>query len=244
MSLNVTSNIGVIGYKYSNELVDGWVAVAKYGYFAYSTDGINWTEGTISGTSRGWISVCYGNGKYVAVGYNIDNGYNLISGNDFAYSTDGMNWTEGTISSTSRRWQSVCYGNGKFVAVADISKYFAYSTDGIHWIEGTISSTNRYWESVCYGNGIFIAVASNYYYAYSIDGINWVSGKISSGDRAWQSVCYGNGIFIAVGTVYYKAICTLSYYQFSGWSQIGNITITDNTVISGKWIKKDYLPTS
>ena len=214
---------------------DKFVAVGYGSYFAYSTDGINWTEGTISSTSRDWLSVCYGNGKFVTVAW---------SSNYFAYSTDGINWTEGTISNTSRYWYSVCYGNGKFVTVADSSKYFAYSTDGITWTEGTISSTSRNWRSVCCGNGIFISITSNYYYAYSIDGINWVSGKISSGDRAWQSVCYGNGIFIAVGIMYYKAICTLSYYQFSGWSQIGNITITDNTVISGKWIKKDYLPTS
>ena len=39
-------------------------------YFAYSTDGINWTEGTISDTSRYWMSVCYGNGKFVAITYN------------------------------------------------------------------------------------------------------------------------------------------------------------------------------
>ena len=96
-------------------------------YFAYSTDGINWTEGTISDTSRNWSSVCYGNDKFVAVGYNYGSNGNLISGNDFAYSNDGINWTEGRSSDTSRYWYSVCYGNGKFVAVAD-SGYFAYST--------------------------------------------------------------------------------------------------------------------
>ena len=95
---------------------------------------ITWTEGTISNTSRSWHSVCYGNDKYVAVGYNS---------NTFAYSTDGINWTEGTISSTSRNWWSVCYGNGKYVTVVNGSNYFAYSTDGITWTESTISDTNR-----------------------------------------------------------------------------------------------------
>ena len=77
----------------------------------------NWTEGTISSTSRNWLSVCYGNGKFVTVAYN---------NNYFAYSTDGINWTEGTISSTNRNWRSVCYGNDKFVTVAYSSNYFAY----------------------------------------------------------------------------------------------------------------------
>ena len=72
-----------------------------YNYFAYSTDGITWTEGTISDTSRNWNSVCYGNGKFIAI----------ASSTVFAYSTDGINWTEGIISDTSRNCQSVCYGN-------------------------------------------------------------------------------------------------------------------------------------
>ena len=139
---------------------DKFVAVAydNSNYFAYSTDGINWTEGTISSTSRRWRSVCYGNDKFVAVAYDT---------NYFAYSTDGINWTEGTISSTSRRWRSVCYGNDKFVAVAYDTNYFAYSTDGINWTEGTISSTKRYWFSVCYGNDKYVAVAwGSKYFAY------------------------------------------------------------------------------
>ena len=57
MSLNVTSNIGVIGYNISNEIVDGFVTVGWNTYFAYSTDGINWTESTISSTNRYWYSV-------------------------------------------------------------------------------------------------------------------------------------------------------------------------------------------
>ena len=48
---------------------DKFVVVGGSNYFAYSTDGINWTEGTISNTNRSWWSVCYGNGKFVAVGY-------------------------------------------------------------------------------------------------------------------------------------------------------------------------------
>ena len=66
-------------------------------------------NGNISSTSRNWQSVCYGNGKFVAVAYHS---------NYFAYSTDGITWTESTISNTSRYWYSVCYGNDKFVAVA------------------------------------------------------------------------------------------------------------------------------
>ena len=148
-----------------------------------------WTEITISDTWRNWWSVCYGNGKFVAVAY---------GSKYFAYSTDGMNWTEGTISDTERNWDSVCYGNGKYVAVAS-DNYFAYSTDAINWTEGTISNTNRQWQSVCYGNGKFVTVGyySNYF-AYSTDGITWMEGTIRNTSRYWQSVCYGNGMFVIV----------------------------------------------
>ena len=182
----------------------------------------DWTEGTISDTERSWESVCYGNGKFVAVAYP----------NYFAYSTDGMNWTEGTISNTSRNWHSVCYGNGKFVAVAYNSNYFAYSTDGINWTEGTISSTSRKWSSVCYGNGKFVAVAQNTnYFAYSTDGITWTEGTISETSRYWYSVCYGNGKFVAVA---YQS----NYFAYStdgiNWTE-GTISST-----SRKWSSVCY----
>ena len=170
-----------------------FVAVAWYNYFAYSTDGINWTEGKISSTSsRNWESVCYGNDKFVAVAY---------QSTYFAYSTDGITWTEGMISSTKRYWSSVCYGNDKFVAVASVNNnHFAYSTDGINWTESTISDTSRYWSSVCYGNSKFVAVANidNNYFAYSTDGINWTETNSGLNSRNWYSVCYGNGKFVAV----------------------------------------------
>ena len=153
----------------------------------------DWTEGTISSTSRRWISICYGIGKFVAVA----NESNIL-----AYSSDGINWTEGTISSTSREWYSVCYGNGKFVTVAYESNYFAYSTDGITWTESTISETSRNWSSVCYGNGKFVVISggdyNSNYFAYSTDGITWTEGTISSTRRQWCSVCYGNDKFVAV----------------------------------------------
>ena len=160
--------------------------------YAYSIDGITWTEGTMpsSRSSQMWDSVCYGNDKFVAVEYN----YGI-----FAYSTDGINWTEGTMPS-SNHWHSVCYGNGKFVAVSN-SSTFVYSTDGITWTKGTMPSSQK-WYSVCYGNGKFVAVAysNNTIAAYSTDGINWTQATMPI-SKSWQSVCYGNGKFVAV-TIY------------------------------------------
>ena len=68
-------------------------------------------------SSAPWYSVCYGNGKFVAVA-----NYR----NKAAYSTDGITWTEATLPS-SASWYSVCYGNGKFVAVEYTGSKAAYA---------------------------------------------------------------------------------------------------------------------
>ena len=150
-----------------------------------------WTHGTMPSTQR-WESVCYGNGKYVAV---------AGVSNIMAYSTDGINWTEANMP-TNQSWTSVCYGNGKFVAVGNFGT--AYSTNGINWIEGTMpSSGSGGWTSVCYGDGKFVAVAyiDTNIMAYSTDGITWTVGTMPGDSEKWESVCYGNGKYVAVAGV-------------------------------------------
>ena len=82
----------------------------------------SWTQSTLP-ASANWTSVCYGDGKFVAVTYG-----STIA----AYSTDGINWTQTTLPA-SAKWYSVCYGDGKFVAVAFNSNVAAYSNDGLNW---------------------------------------------------------------------------------------------------------------
>ena len=167
-----------------------------------------------------WGSVCYGDGKFVAV--------TIMYSNIAAYSTDGITWTQ-TIMSVRCQWNSVCYGNGKFVAVAYHS-VAAYSIDGINWNITTLPA-NANWLSVCYGNGKFVVVRSgsrNNLAAYSVsktisedisyleDNVNnllkpinkgkssivssqWNSGStLSTKNSNWQSICYGNNVFVAV----------------------------------------------
>ena len=172
---------------------------------AYSTDGINWTQGTMP-SSQDWRSVCYGNGKYIAV---------CNSPNIMAYSTDGISWTQGTMPS-SKQWYSVCYGNDKFVAISYSSNIMAYSTDGISWTEGNMPSSEG-WRSVCYGNDKFVAIAINtIIMAYSTDGISWTEGNMPSSQR-WESICYGNGKFVAVAS----GISDIMAYSTDGisWTQ-------------------------
>ena len=144
-----------------------------------------WLQNTLP-ASRGWHSVTYGNGKYVALASNSSAG---------AYSTDGITWSE-MIMPASRYWYSVAYGNDKFVAIAYNSNKGAYSTDGITWTEMSMPGSTYY--SVTYGDGKFVAVATGGKTgAYSTDGINWSSSTLPTVEN-WMSVTYGNGKFIAL----------------------------------------------
>ena len=146
----------------------------------------SWIEGTMP-SSQNWYSVCYGNGKYVAIAYNS---------NVFAYSTDGITWSQGNMPS-KQQWRSVCYGDSKYVAISQLSNIFAYSTDGINWTEGTMPSRQE-WIPICYGNGKFVAACDqSNVFAYSTDGINWTEGTMPS-SQSWSSFCYGNGKFVTV----------------------------------------------
>ena len=196
--------------------------------YMYSTDGINWTQGTMP-SSQKWGSVCYGNGKYVATTSSL-----VTSGGSnsaFAYSEDGINWTQGTLPS-EQEWYSVCYGNGKFVAIGNTNK-FAYSTDGINWTEGTMPSNG--WWSVCYGNSKFVAIAggSNSAFAYSEDGINWTQGTLPSEQR-WWSVCYGNGKFVAV------SISNVFAYSTDGVNWTEGTLPSDWSILNVVYFKNNF----
>ena len=170
----------------------GYGVTPDIGFTRNVEKNFNWTQGNMP-SNQSWTSVCYGNGKYVAVVSGV------APSNIMAYSTDGISWTQGNMP-ISRSWHSVCYGNGKFVAISGYnysSNIMAYSTDGISWTQGTMPN-NVNWHSVCYGNDKYVAtVRSSNIMAYSTDGISWTEGTMPS-KQEWDSVCYGNGKFVAV----------------------------------------------
>ncbi|MBO7454148.1 MAG: hypothetical protein J6T91_02070 [Alphaproteobacteria bacterium] len=218
-----------------------YVAVASDSTRAiYSSNGIDWYETDVLYISP--QSVCYGNGKFVAVG---DGGS--------TYSDDGINWKDSGLW-TNVRWQSVCYGNGKFVAVGMAktsgSSIFAYSDDGINWNDDEENSiSGGSWQSVCYGNGNFVAVGCKVdgnkivgIAAYSENGEGWTEvvynknkkNKIDNDDipkYCWSSVCYGNGKFVAVAdwnAQETKAVKKVVYSSNGiNWTKSENITNED-----------------
>ena len=177
---------------YANDM---FVAMGNNGYTAYSTDGKSWNA-KVKLTTDTWY-VCYGNGKFVAVG-----------GQEVAYSTDGKNWTQlptgsSKLTNSHAMVASICYGNGKFVAVTDNAtdtNQIIYSIDGITWYRGEFSTpVNSNLKSVCYGKGRFVAVGDedSPKIAYSTDGKNWTIPSTTLTINP-VSVCYGDGKFIAI----------------------------------------------
>lgn len=157
----------------------------------YSDDGKTWQKTSLPSDGT-WYDICYGNGKFVAVGGDSNTGI-------AAYSDDGVTWAAATLSNAA--WYSVIYADGKFVAVATDADKAAYSVDGITWIDSTLPISTK-WYDIAYGNGKFVVVASDtkasVAFAYSTDGINWQIGNSSLDKAAYRGIAYGNGKFVVL----------------------------------------------
>jgi len=202
-----TSNVGTNSNKYTpTEAGSYTVTVSATGYKSKTSSAVNVTGGSTDPGNSDWVAVTdstfgtsdirgivYGNGKFVAVGYD----------GKMATSTDGETWTAtnvtGTFDSTDKI-DSIAYGNNMFVAAGYTSNYdykMATSTDGVTWTEVTTTPSGGA-KSVFYGGGKFIAVGS-YQTAASTDGVTWTNWSYNSSISV-SSIAYGNDKFVAVGS--------------------------------------------
>ena len=188
----------IVKMYYSKKILWGTgriVAVARNSNkVAYSDNGINWTEATLSSIAE-WHSVIWGNGRFVAMAQNT---------NKVAYSDNGINWTQVTLPSVEI-WNGVTWGNGRFVTVAANTNKVAYSDNGINWTEATLPSVAN-WHSVTWGNGRFVTLtlSNSNKVAYSDNGINWTEATLPS-VADWHGVTWGNGRFVTVAANSNKA---------------------------------------
>src|SRR5436190_3900085 len=93
-----------------------YVAVGQYASSDAATvqtseDGTNWTLRHNDFSIFDLFDVTYGNGLFVAVGWDADTGRNIYS------STNGIDWTPHTTAMANV--YAVAFGNGTFVAVGD-----------------------------------------------------------------------------------------------------------------------------
>lgn len=163
-----------------------------------SSDGINWTEGSIEAHS--FINgVSFGNGLFVAVGIN----------GGVWISPDGVKWTPGSTG-TDEELDGIAYGNGIFVAIGT-SGVILTSPDGQNWTE-RVSGTNEDLAGIAYGNDKFVIAGPAYtdcmfsecpplphtVILTSKDGVTWTKNSLEALDR-FNALSYGNGLFVGVG---------------------------------------------
>lgn len=195
----------------------------------YSTDGINWSNGTI--TPSGVINVAYavawGNGRWVA-------GVNGGSGSyQFIHSTDGINWTAPASSIFSLEGQAIAYaaglwilgGNGDGTGGAGLR----YSLTGTSWtVVSYINNLLGSGRAVAYGNGRWVAVGGDREIATSTDGINWagvIPGFYGFFGGGGQGIAYGNGVWVAVGVGF--GANTIGYsLNGTTWTGLGKTIFT------------------
>ncbi len=175
--------------------------VESGGAILTSPTGTGWSQ--VSGITSALLSVAYGNGTFVAVGYRT-----------IMTSTDGKTWTSQTTDA-SVALQDVGYGNGLFVAVGSqelndnstqqTSSYILTSPDGKTWTSQKVGTAGELY-GVTWGNGLFVAVGysettpGNYQgiVATSPDGSSWTT-QPPAPDSLLNGVAYGDGLFMAVG---------------------------------------------
>lgn len=126
-------------------------------------------------------SICFGAGKFVAVG---DGGVVHIS-------ADGTSWDDGqrVVLTTLNQ---VVYANGQFVAVGN-SGVIVTSTDAVHWTSWNSGTVNDLL-AVAFGNGKYVACGLAGQIVVSTDGIHWTPGTEGSVDRSW--IAFGSGVFV------------------------------------------------
>jgi len=169
-----------------------FVGVGERGRIYLSVDGNSWTQ-VNTPTTETLSGVTYGNGTYVAVGYN--------GGVVYSRASDATSWNPAS-GTDGESFANVAYGNGTFVAVG--SAVYT-STDGLTWTRQT-SPSNEYIEDVAFGNGYFVATDGTKIYR-SQDGVSWEtvtpppSPLIPNGRIGINRIVWGGNFFLAAGRV-------------------------------------------
>jgi hypothetical protein len=165
-----------------------------------SSNGTAWTVRSAAGNDDNWYRVVYGNGLFVAVGYQYGS-------DSIMTSPDGINWTARTVGDGSDdQWYRIAYGNGLFVAVGNGDggsggDRIMTSQDAITWTTRSALGNNDTWYGLTYANGLFVAFSSgDDYIMTSPDGITWTARSNPAPLSQFYDVTYGNGRFVVVSS--------------------------------------------
>lgn len=184
-----TSQDAIVGpVTFANDLfviVRGFATPTGDGILASTTtNAASWPPGSHSDAVRA-RSICYGGGRFVAVG---GRGF---TGN----SADGTNWTT-HHAPTDTQLLGITYGSGLYVTVGAAGVILT-SPDAITW---TLRShgTGRNWNKVAAANSGFFAVGSGGNVAWSTNGSTW-EFRPAPTSNALNAAIYVEKTYLAVG---------------------------------------------
>ncbi len=191
-----------------------WVAVAGHlrtsGSILVASDDNEWTE-IVDPTWPELNSVAYGNGVFVAVGYD---GVILAS-------NDTESWTKQTFPSSNAILWRVTFARGRFVAVGGGASIV--SDDGWNWEEMPVQSFG--YEMVSEANGYFYRKGvhmtllerslDGVSWVPADEGLSWVEGGATYGANA-RGVSYGDDGMYVLAT----PSTTFSSGNGTNWSRI------------------------
>lgn len=159
------------------------MAVGLGGIFTTTTDGINWTSGSV-GTGDALNGVAFAFGKFHAVS----------NTNGRIYSTtDGSTWT--SVASSASSLRCITFGAGRLVAGGS-GGALTTSTDGLTWTPVS-SGVSAFIIGLDYVNGRFFASGTGGTILTSTDGLQWTATNTNGNTANIQNVAYGNGLYVA-----------------------------------------------
>jgi hypothetical protein len=169
--------------------------------FAYSTDGVNFTLGTLP-SKQWWYGPRFCHDRFF-----------IYHDKEGAYSFDGINWTTFTITKDNAQVDlstRIAYGNDLYVMAGSAGQIF-YSTDGATWKYATTLSrypdNNQAMSDVLFCDDVFVILPSNNgdIIAYSTDGKYWTYGQTADHKSNWVGLYADGRVLMVDGSSRYAA---------------------------------------
>jgi photosystem II stability/assembly factor-like uncharacterized protein len=156
------------------------VGISSNSFILVSSHDNEWRP--VTAPAARFRSVCYGAGKFVAVG----------NAGSVATSANGIDWTR-VPSPTPCSLHAIAFGNKKFIAVGNEGA-IVRSSDGVHWKSTDVTETRL--RGIAFGAGTFVAVGHEGLVLSSRDGWNWTGRQLRPRARLAR-VEYRDRVFIA-----------------------------------------------
>jgi len=202
------------GYEYTGIVFadNRFVMVDSANGFFYTYDGITWMDASLLNNPYLYYDVCWGNGRFVAVGSTSSS----FAG--AAFTDTGTSWTLSPLD--GKRLNGVAWVEGPmgfFVAVGHNGGIHWSFDGGGDWEWNDVSVGGSELMGVAYGDGNMVAVGKSGRVVHASKGgpSNWNSANVGGGDL--RDVTFGGGKFIAVGNGGRRMV---SYNGGDTWSQI------------------------